>query len=1510
MTVTGRPAPPGIEDVLALSPLQEGLFTLARMSDGAGDPYVIQFVADIEGPLDLALLQRSADEVLRRHPNLRVSFWDKDVPKPVQIVPSTFEIGWELRTATPAGFEAAADEQRRRPFDLSAGPALRFLLLDTGDDRRRLICTAHHLIMDGWSVPVFVRELVGAYLSGGSLADWPAPRLYRDYIAWLAGRDHAESEQVWREHLDGVCGPTKLAAVSPQDVVADPFPQSTELRLGPNDTATLLDWARRNNLTANTLAQFAWAVVLGRLTDRRDLVFGNTISGRPTEITGIESMVGLFINTIPLRVQFDDRSVLEHCAALQRDSSRLRGHGYLGLSAVQKASGQTDLFDTLMVFQNAPRGTAPMGHSAGSASAADIIDAPDGVRFIPVHLQSLTHYPLVIVPYLLDDDFVLGIEYRRELLGDLDAERVGQRILHVLRQLPALVDRSPDRVDVLLPGERERILAAGRTPLGAAPVAQSVPAIFEWHARRAPDRPAIGFHGRSLTYGELNRAANIIAHRLIANGVGAEDTVALALPRSPEFIAALLGIAKAGAVSVPIDITAPQSRIDIVLARSGAGHAVTDAASAALVGGRRTVLLGDDEPPVSDENPGIAVHPDQRLYIIFTSGSTGEPKGVMATHRGIAQLLGHHDEYILGPVSAELDRPLRVGHAWSLVFDASWQPTLALLSGHSIELFDADTQRDAHRLVELITATGVDMLETSPSMFTALSAAGLVYRDETGARRCRLAILGLGGEAIGDGAWRQLRELPGTRVFNFYGPTETTVDAVCAAVGATERPAIGRPLAGTTAFVLDSRLRPVPDDTVGELYLAGAQLTRGYVARAGETATRFVASPMDTGAQLYRTGDLVRRRSSDGALEYLGRADEQVKIRGLRIEPAEVEAALSALPGVRTAVATVVRRATGPVLIGFVVGETAPDVTGMRTELTGKLPAYLIPSRIIALDELPVTPNGKLDHRVLAAAATEALASRGSAVGPRTETERTLCTALGELLDAAPPGIDDDFFELGVDSIAAIGLVSRARSTGLRITPRMVLTNTTIRDLAAAIDAVSAEQTHAATECGPVRLLPAMAELLHRGEFRRHSLTQLIELPDGLDQETLVALLQAVLDNHDMLRAELRGSAADFELHTRPPGAVSARELLHTVEVSGALAPVLSEQSRAAIDRIDPSAGAMVAAVRYVRPAGESDLLQLSVHHLAADAVTWHILLGDLALGWGQLVAGEAIRLDRESTGFRHWSELVARRAQSSAPASRAEFWSAQVPAGEQPLGTRALDPARDTAGSTRGRTVAVDATALLDTIARRGDAQVREYLLAATALAITSRRPALGADPTSGLSIALEHHGRADDIVGDAGTDTSATVGWFSTAFPVRVGAVAKPRDPAAVLADVTARVAAVPNGGFDYGLLREQVADAVEPQVLLNYLGRFDRSGAVPLGAGAWSLVTDPDLTGALPVAPEPDLAVQYPLELTISVTRAANGPRFTVGWRWPAGVFTDPEIDDVIDAWRRAVEELAKL
>ncbi|WP_007509240.1 non-ribosomal peptide synthetase [Pseudofrankia saprophytica] len=1522
-----------IVDVLALTPLQTGLYALAQAREpGAVDPYTIQFIADIDGPLDVDRLRRATVALLDRHPNLRVSFWDRDLPHPVQIVPDRAAPAWREVVCARSELDALADRERRVPFDLAAGPAMRFALARSEPGRHRLIGTVHHIVVDGWSVPTMVRDLVAGYLADGRTDHLPRVRPYRDYVAWLGRQDPGQARSAWRDYLAGLAEPSILAPGRRGTAAA--LPVSVEVGLAAADTARLTAWARASGLTVNTLTQFAWAVLLGRLTDRRDVVFGATVAGRPEQLTGVEDMVGLFINTVPVRARLDTAStVRQGCADLQRRVVGMRAHGGVGLAALQRLSGHPELFDTLMVFQNAPRG-----------SMADVVRAPDGVVFTPLRLDSLTHYPLTLVPYLADGELRVVLEHRADLLPSIDPGELGARLLQVLRALPDHADADPDTLDILLPGESAALLtsvkAAGTTGVAAGTPgavaagrdeAPSVADLFWRHVQDTPAALAMTWSLESeayadlggatvpgrLGYGELGAAAARLAHELVARGVGQEDAVVIALPRGPRFVVALLAVVLAGATSVPVEWPVPAARLATLVDRTSAALAI--AAAAELAGCAVPVLNLDDPKTAASvagrpaERPAVRVLPDQALYTIFTSGSTGEPRGVVGTHRGIAALLADHRDRVYEPAARRLGRPLRVGHAWSMSFDASWQPTLALLAGHAIHVFDADEQRDPARLVDGIRRFGLDMIETSPSMFGHLAQAGLLEATAEG-ERCPLAVLGLGGDAVGQDVWDRLRALPTTAVHNFYGPTETTVDAASAALAETAEPSIGYPVAGMRAYVLDARLRLVPAGVAGELYLGGDQLTRGYLGRPGHTAGRFVADPFQTGERMYRTGDVVRRAVA-GRLEYLGRGDDQVKIRGYRVEPAEIEAAVRAVPGVSTAVVRAVARGAGQALVAFVVpaggvpAPAAPTPAALRAQLADRLPAHLVPARFVLVDALPMTSNGKVDARALEALAAGGPGGVGAgdaeAAGaqPATATERALWAVATELLGAAPAGVGADLADLGLDSISTIALVSRARAGGIVLTPRLVAVSRGIRELAEAADALAA-RTAAGGAGGPagpadeglgtVPALPIARWLLELRSFRRFTQTQLLAVPPGTGTAGVETALQMLLDRHPMLRAAL--APAGDALVTHPVGAVKAADVLRVVP--GDAPSALGAEARATIDRVDPARGRMLAAL-YLP---DADLLQLSVHHLAVDAVSWAIMLRALA---------RPSEATGELTSYRRFGELARGRAGADEVAQQVPYWAAELAGADQPLGSRRTDPASDRAASLRVATFAASpetTAALVDAVSR--EVGLRELLLTALGWAVRRWRPAL-----PDVVVDLESHGRHDHLVvaaGDEGVgaagpgaadvddvDTSATVGWFTSVFPFRVPAVPEAdgtpepdgargsggaEEPAADecaalwrAAEATARrLAAVPNQGFDFGLaqsLREdpRLRTAAVPPIEFNYLGRFDQQ---PADAGGWAAVTDRALHDLLPADPEPDLPLRYDLEVICAVG-SVGGP-----------------------------------
>ena len=1461
---TVRPA--AIEDVLALSPLQQGLFSLAKLAtdDGGGrdgvDVYTVQFVIDIVGAVDPGLLRRSAEAMLARHANLRASFWDVDLPHPVQIIPATAVLPWREIEAAPSEFDEIARIERTTNFDLARGPLLRFVLAQSAPERYRLILTVHHLLIDGWSMAVFFDEMVAIYRAGG-IDPLPAPRPYRDYIGWLASQDADAAMQRWRDYLSPLSAPTMLAGGA-RAAVGSAVPQTHEVALDSEATARLAEWARRHGLTLNTVLQFAWAVLLGRLTDRTDVAFGAVVSGRPQQLTGVETMVGLFINTVPVAASTPPRAeVVATCQALQRDTAAMRDLGYLSLSTVQRAS-KNAVFDTLLVFENAPIGSATAG-----------VTTEDGVRFIPVTVESLTHYPLTLVSYPpRDGRLTVLLEAIPDALGELSIPDLGQRLLQVLSQLADPTRPRVADLDVLLPAERARIAGPAMPRINPA---TSVPALFAAAAAAHPDSPALTSEDRSLTYAELAAESAALARALAGRGIGPEDRVAIALPRSLDSVIAILAVLQAGAAYVPVDISLPEVRVESILRQAGPKMTLT-------------VELLDElraEDAVQIPTPA-AIHPDAAAYVIFTSGSTGEPKGVVGTHRALASYFADHQQRMYAPAVARLGRTLRVAHAWSLSFDASWQPLVGLLGGQCVHLFSADEMRDAEAIIDGIRRHRLDMIDTSPSMFTQLFDAGLL---DAGSDH-RLTVLALGGEAIAPHTWARLRAAPSTAVHNCYGPTETTVEAVVADVAHTDVPVIGEAVRGMSAHVLDSALREVPDGVAGELYLAGAQVTRGYLGRAGATAARYVADPFRTGGRMYRTGDLVRRRT-DGRLVYLGRADDQVKVRGYRIEIAEVEAALAAATGVTAAAVLPVQGPAGTQLAGFVTGAHV-DTTRVRAEIGIRLPSYLIPARITAVESMPLTANGKLDTEKLAALLAQSGPLGGEAEAD-TVTERVLVELLAEVFagpdgpdnpDGPGPGVETDLRELGLDSIVALSMVRAARRRGLPLRPRTILSCNTIRDVAAALDREVAEAGEAVQRDGsqaadgPIPLLPAGRWLYQYGSPRRLGQVEAIRLPDGTEGEQLRAALAAIVAAHPLLRVRL--DPAELTLYPTEPV-----DVLTEVTVEAADLPVVTEHGTRLLESLDPANGVMLRAVWLRAPDG-AGVLMLCGHVLALDPVSWQVILGELHAA---LAGADPLP---ERSGYRRWATALHERAQTL---GTADFWAAQL-AGEDPdLGARRVDPGRDRAGDLTVSVSVADPTLTAALLAL--PVPMHDLLVAATARMVSAWRTGRGQGGAAPL-LALETHGRAEDVV--TGVDTADIAGLLSAIYPLRV-AQADPAGVARALADI-------PGGGIDYGLLAYLRADTADrlaaqpgPQLLLNYLGRVDRAGGGPAVA--------PDLIAGLPSVPEPDQAVRHELSIFAAVADLGAGQALMTQWRTLPDILGDAEIGQLQELFAESLGDLVE-
>ncbi len=1479
---------PEIEDVMALSPLQEGLYSLTVLSgladsvadEPADDPYVIGMAADISGALDADLLRDCAAKMLKRHPNLRASFFSQGIARPVQIVPSRVELPWRHITAAPEDVEMLEAAERRRPFDFERTPAIRFLLIELPGAQWRLVITAHHIVIDGWSLPVFVNEMTILYRAGGELeALRGSPRPYRDYIGWLANRDQAASQQIWRQYLADQPGPTLLSAALGAEARVESgstgLPRRTEMRLEPQATRQLVDGARSRGVTVNTLLQMAWALVVSRLTDRDDVVFGVTVSGRPAELAGVETMIGLFINTVPLRVRLDGTiAVGEQCRAVQRNAAILREHGYLGHAQLRALGGVGEMFDTLLVYENFPLG--------GMAAGGELTSA--GVTFQPAALESLTHFPVVIAAHMAGSELVVQIEVVDGALGVVTAATLGRRVLATAQRLLQLWERPLREVSVLLDDEAAPLRGVDAL---TAPSALSIHARFAAAAERMPANLAVSWAGGTLSYRELDTSADRLASRLAGMLAGhradRERPVAVKLLRGPRYIIALLAILKAGAMCVPLEPGMPPERVESILRQSGATIVLDDE-------------LFDQLSVAAEEQDGdfrpADVKPEQAAYVVFTSGTTGEPKGVIGTHAAVGAYADSHLDHVLRPAAAQLGRTLRIAHAWSFAFDAAWQPLVALLDGHAVHVVDEHTQTDAEALVHVIAEHHIDMIDTTPSMFVQMKAFGLL--DEI-----PLAVLAVGGEAVGSAAWRFIRSQcidTLLSAYNCYGPSETTVEAVVAAIAEHDEPSIGRPTRHTRVYVLDSALRPVPCGAIGELYLTGAQLTRGYLGRAAETSQRFVANPFSAGERMYRSGDLVRRQP-DGALQYVGRVDSQVKIRGYRVEPGEIAAALESHPRVRHAGVVAHQRQGVPRLTAYVAATDTlgpqPSAAELRGLLRSRLPRYMVPQRVVIVDEIPLTPNGKLDEVALIAAdPTAATAFEVSGdFEPKTSTESALAELVSAILGipgASQVDVTADFLQLGLDSIAALSVVQAARARGIALRARLILECTTIRELAAAIDSEAVDLTRDVEDSiGPIPLLPNGRWLYEYGEPRRLAQTEAIRLPETVTREQLHAALAGVVDGHEVLHSRL--DRATLTLHPVP-----AAEYVTEVKVGDDLQAAVTAHAAAAVEGLDPERGVLLAAA-WLRPAIGESVLLLTVHVLAMDPASWRVVLGELATALQALTTGHAPASVREHTSYRRWAAALTERATRL---DTAPFWCAQLVGDDPDLGARRIRQGRDRAGDLIVRTAITDAEITARLLAC--GAPLPDLLVAAASAMVTRWRKARGR-PTPAPLLALETHGRADALVqsGAATTvDTSDTVGLLSSIYPLRVDS-ADPRR-------VGELRAAIPGDGLDFGLLRylrtdtaEQLAAFPGPQLLLNYLGAAHSSGT--------GLMLDRNLLVGMSPVPEPELAVRHELTILAIVVTSGDQRMLASQWRTLPDILDDSDIAALQVLWTEALKEL---
>ena len=1522
-----------------LSFAQRRLWFLHQM-EGPSATYNIALALRLRGALDRDALRAAVGDVVARHQSLRTVLpqvegvayqlvLDVDAARPSLVVSDTAEADLAARLETAA----------RYCFDLATEAPLRAELLALGPDHHVLVMVVHHIAADGWSLGPLAADLVAAYEARrqGAEPPWaPLAVQYADYTLWqhrLLGQagdpDSLFATQVsyWKEALAGLAEQLSLPTDRPRPPVASHRGATVEVAVEARLHQALVTIARQAGASLFMVLQAGLAALLSRLGAGDDIAVGSPIAGRTD--AALDELVGFFVNTLVVRTDTSANPSFTELVARVREAA-------LGAYAHQdvpfehlvevlnpaRSLAHHPLFQVLLALQNAPEGDF---EPAGLEVSEVVVSTGTAKLDLAITLAERRG------PDGSPGGLVGAVEYATDLFDPATVETLFARLVRVLEAAVADPDQPVNSIDLLSEEERHRLLLDYNDT--AVPViADCLPARFEAQVAATPQAVAVVFGPTTLTYAQLNARANRLAHRLMANGVAPEAIVALALPRGPELIVAILAVLKAGAAYLPLDVAYPPERIAFMLADAAPAVVVTDGATAGRVppDGVTPRLVVDDPATVealarrpatdpTDAERTTALRPEHPAYVIYTSGSTGRPKGVVVSHGGVSSLAAAQIERL------DVGAGSRVLQFASASFDASFSELcMGLLAGAALVTATSEEVMPGVALCEVIRCQKVTHVTLPPSALAVMSA------DEWPPT----VTLVVAGEACTPdlvAPWSA-----GRRMINAYGPSETTVCATMStalSTGTPMPPPIGRPIANTRVYVLDAGLGLVPPGVVSELYVAGAGLARGYLNRPSLSAERFVADPFGSpGTRMYRTGDLARW-NSDGELEFVGRADHQVKIRGFRIELGEIEAVLAAHPDVaQAAVVARVGHDNDDRLVAYVVGAAGAEVAvgAVRDHLRARLPGYMMPATFVVLDALPLSPNGKLDRAALPAPSRSAPAG-GRA--PRTPQEQILAELMAEVVGLEGVGVDLDFFAVGGDSISSIRLVSRARAAGVIFSVRDVFEHRSVAGLARV--ATTGDPAEAAgAGIGAVTATPIMAWLAERGGAEHFHQSVLLEVPAEVELEELVGAVGAVVDHHDGLRARLvrPPDGGSWSLEVAPLAPVAAGELVGRVEVGDLeghrLEAVVQDQARAAAVRLDPEAGVMVQVVWFDAGPRPGRLLVV-VHHLVVDGVSWRILVPDLVAAWAAVAGGHRPVLEPVGTSLRQWSQVLGDQAQEPGRVAELAQWRGMLEApdpglGDARLDPAGLDPARDVAGTARhlDRHLRAPLTAaLLTTVPAAFHCGVDDVLLTALALAVAEWRRRHRRGVTSAVVVEVEGHGRQEIA---AGIELSRTVGWFTTLFPLRLdpGAVGLEEVAAGgpalgrALKAVKEQRAAVADHGIGFGLLRylnadtaPQLAALARPPIGFNYLGRFPAPGQVAVaGAGGrgagWRVAPE---AGVLGGGGDDDMALAHGLTLNAAVADHRHGPVLEATWSWAPALWDDADVAEVAELWFGALEGL---
>ncbi|MDU8628163.1 non-ribosomal peptide synthetase [Pseudomonas syringae group sp. 243L2] len=1512
---------------IPLSFAQQRLLFLWQL-DPQSDAYKMTTGLRLQGPLNESALRRAFDHLIERHEVLRTVFHtDGDQAQQVLLHDQTVALDSidlsgladvELRDAELALRVITVTSQ---PFDLRTGPLLRAHLFRLASDEHVLVVSMHHIVSDGWSMDVMIQEFVHcyqAYCEGREPALPELPLQYADYAiwqrSWLEAGEGARQLDYWRSQLGDEQPLLDAAQDFPRPVTQSYQGEHLRFDFGADLSRQLNAFARTQGMTLFMLVLAGFSLFLSRKAGQRDIRIGVPNANRGRAET--EGLIGFFINTQVLRCQVDERLSYLDLLAQIRDTS-------FGAQAHQ------DVPFEQLVDQLAPERS--LGHNP-------LFQAKFNQNVILKQKTALKLAGLEVSEYAFDKqgahfDLALDITDDGTLIhGDMAYASDLYRRATVEGFIPEMLAL----FKTLLDAPQAPLFSLGalaiEPPRQVREAAPQVLQLWDQQVRTQPDALAARCLDRSLTTLELDQAANQLAHHLIRMGIGEGQPVAVLMERSLDWLTAVLAIFKAGGVYMPLDVKAPDARLQQMLCNAEAKLLLcaegdvrkTSLDVAGCEGLAWTPALWQDLPV---SRPDITLSADSAAYVIHTSGSTGQPKGVLVSQGALASYVrGLLEQLQLAPeASMALVSTIAADLGHTVLFGA-------LCSGRTLHVLTEALGFDPDAFAAYMAEHQVGVLKIVPGHLAALLQA-----SQPADVLPQHALI-VGGEACSPALVEQVRQLkPDCRVINHYGPSETTVGVLThelkvdtipcgselvreeASTGLQKAEAlpplsraseaspgslpqglylstkvpVGAPLPGASAYVLDDVLNPVGTQVAGELYIGGDSVALGYIGQPALTAERFVPDPFaENGARAYRSGDRMRR-NHQGLLEFIGRADDQVKVRGYRVEPAEVARVLLNLPSVAQAsvlALPVDEDESRLQLVAYCVAAAGASLTvdNLREQLAARLPDYMVPAQIMLLDSLPLTANGKLDKRALPKPGV--VKQRYTA--PVGEIEEKLAAVWADVLKLEQVGSTDNFFELGGDSILSLQIIARAKRQGIKLSPKQLFEKQTISQLASVAKLIQKKPAAPVEQIsGSLPLLPIQARFFELDIPERQHWNQALMLKplQTLDAIHLQAALTALIEQHDALRLGFTQQDGQWQATF---GALNTRDLLWIHELDSIeRLPELADEAQRSLDLKN---GPLLRAVLIDLPQGEQRLL-LVIHHLVVDGVSWRVLLEDLQQAYVALTKGQLVALAAKTTSLKHWAEQLQQHATGETLTAERDYWLHALQGADQPL------PRDKPEGSMRNRDAAhasswlsKDLTHKLLKVAPAAyRTQVNDLLLTALAQVLCewSQQPS--------VLIQLEGHGR-EDLFDD--TDLSRTVGWFSSLFPVRLTPQIA---PGASLCGIKEQLRAVPNKGIGYGVLRhlgepsfkQQLAALPQARVTFNYLGQFDGSFNEQQGA---LFMPSADKTGTA-------LCEDGPLGNWLSLNGQVFDGQLQLDWSFSREVYHASTIDTLARRYEQALTTL---